>query len=572
MTEGNKIPPEQLGIQKTKQVKLDRRKVTIASNTGDGPIFRNKSHGDPWQKYNQYIEAPEGETKTQKEKRLAKNSSRGWAPRPEELGTTVIFQTGTQKNILGQLTEVVNQLEDGPYHADGRDNVLTFHNSNGSSPVVYEYTYHGGKGDLLNFDIDTDYTISIVEATQTSDIDPDNKVITNEINQLLPQEAPVSVNPNSLEGYGQRGMLSPTEALQAERQQATQEALRNYTPIVDPKQPPPGKQVYSSRAEAIQRESEAYQVSNKEIKEYYDSLEEHFKSRANPGDSGELGDLLMKPKTLPEMIIERTITVQSEVDPVLSSDRARRGEQIGRGNPNVVARHWKDGYKHLESVEGHYVVGKDPNAPWTEYQGYNPKKGEKIVLSRTMVVKIPIPGARIISSYQPRMSSTGSVNDMVRTIQNKITASAQVMGNPGLESSMNIDIFNVSERFSGTWYSKEVNHNISDSGYVCDIEFIEKTKPVSISHIKGTIPTIKVYDALHGLSEVAKKAFENGTHTARADVIARTNELLRLHGKSGKHYYIETDYDNPRKAIMYQAEDDMSNAKAVYEFEVKPKE
>ena len=68
-------------------------------------------------------------------------------------------------------------------------------------------------------------------------------------------------------------------------------------------------------------------------------------------------------------------------------------------------------------------------------------------------------------------------NDLENSTTNQITASATVLGDPTIESSMNFIIQNVSSLYSGKWYSKKVTHNITQGGgYTCDIEFVQENK------------------------------------------------------------------------------------------------
>ena len=99
-------------------------------------------------------------------------------------------------------------------------------------------------------------------------------------------------------------------------------------------------------------------------------------------------------------------------------------------------------------------------------------------------------------------------NDLENSITNQITASATVLGDPTIESSMNFLIQNVSDLYSGTWYAKKITHNInSGSGYTCDIEFVQQSKVTEKITITSEVSTTSMVKQVLGNLEEYRKNF-----------------------------------------------------------------
>ena len=112
-------------------------------------------------------------------------------------------------------------------------------------------------------------------------------------------------------------------------------------------------------------------------------------------------------------------------------------------------------------------------------------------------------------------------NDVINSVINRVEATARVVGDPIIESSMNINILNVSKRFSGVWYTKKVSHNINpQSGYICDIEFVRKNKTISKTVIKASTATNNLVEKLRQNVREAEKAGKNpGTARSKLEIL-----------------------------------------------------
>ena len=83
---------------------------------------------------------------------------------------------GVSTNKYNQLGEIFRWAKNGPYFLDGRDNMLNIHNQLTNRPISKVYTYAGGNGELLEFRVSSEYTISVVGVTKTTEIGPDKTI------------------------------------------------------------------------------------------------------------------------------------------------------------------------------------------------------------------------------------------------------------------------------------------------------------------------------------------------------------------------------------------------------------
>lgn len=123
-------------------------------------------------------------------------------------------------------------------------------------------------------------------------------------------------------------------------------------------------------------------------------------------------------------------------------------------------------------------------------------------------IEIPIAGVRLLADPHilGAVSSMGS--DIEEIITNQLTARGTFIGDPLIESGFNMQIQNVSNKYSGIWYTKQVTHKITpEGGYLCEIEFVQRAVPVS----KRIIESDWVHsDFGKNIHERAKNSLEKG--------------------------------------------------------------
>lgn len=75
---------------------------------------------------------------------------------------------------------------------------------------------------------------------------------------------------------------------------------------------------------------------------------------------------------------------------------------------------------------------------------------------RLVEQEFTIDGVKALTSEVKLNSKFSMGNDVINSVINRVEATARVVGDPIIESSMNINILNVSKRFSGVWYTKKL--------------------------------------------------------------------------------------------------------------------
>lgn len=167
-------------------------------------------------------------------------------------------------------------------------------------------------------------------------------------------------------------------------------------------------------------------------------------------------------------------------------------------------------------------------------------------------VNVLVPFNKLLPMFNPDSPLDSSLaNDIYLVTTNRQKATAKVLGDPGLRSSMVIKVQNVSHRYSKDWYVKKVTHTISANvGYICDIDFREKVNSNSQLVVSAESQVKRVSNMLAKAQEY-QKAHPEASKSASArkadlDIVAeavtkegKTNEISYL---GGNNWSIDT-YD-----------------------------
>lgn len=140
-------------------------------------------------------------------------------------------------------------------------------------------------------------------------------------------------------------------------------------------------------------------------------------------------------------------------------------------------------------------------------------------------VEIPIPAVRLLAEM-PDSIMDQAINDLSETVKNTLTAKAKVVGDPTLESSMNLIVKNVSNKYSGTWYIKKIIHRISpSSGYICDISFTKRVITNTAVHYVSKTNVIK--NKMASIRNEAKKYLASGGGNGFDMALSKIKELQK---------------------------------------------
>lgn len=462
---------------------------------------------------------------------------------------------GKHPSVYGQIGEIFRWAKGGPYFLDGRDNLLTVHNQLVNRPVSKVYTYAGGNGELLDFKVSSEFTLSVVGVNKTESID-ENKSVKSVITQSVngsdflgradawvnwgeglthndPNKYAIGQNPWDLEANAtfsgmSRSGRSYVEVPEGFYDNTTQEE-KELQKKIEANSP---TAVYSSLEEARTAMSTNLYFTKEELSQFFQDRKKDFDEmmaaanmdKGGPKDEETLGKLAHDFQNLGTMYLHRKARIRAIVDTrfyadpdnqelineVLSGKRDMAGNlddyqvRYNFSNPSPTTNPFQNtklGFEFLKSLDGVKVIeGENAKntinaaiAKYREQDYYGLRKDKNAYKSLALVeyeaeFEVPIDGTRVIANMPPSWASCIFPAQLEEHTQDQMEASAVVIGDPCLESSMNILIRNVSSCYSGIWYTKKVTHRFSTSeGYKCDIEFKKRTSDVITNQAECTI-------------------------------------------------------------------------------------
>lgn len=413
---------------------------------------------------------------------------------------------GTSRNAWSQFINLANNIPNGPYYMDGRDGKLEIHNRKYNRPVSKTYTYYGGNGELLHFSAESKFTKKTISVSKGSEISPEDKSIKTKSEQLvngsiLYVQNKVTVSgevyyPSAMFGGGASFEVPITRELiptgyPVSTKNLTQEDVEQY--IVYYKDHPK----YNSVSDGIDSSRYDLTFTKEELKQYenlvmtnFDSAVERAKGfNPNTSEKSISDNLHGQVDILPPFEVKRQFLVKSYKNRPTTDSAGKAIDPV-------------------KEYFGGFNFGKDENGEPYDLQLLQrdiPQEGGTYYDLYQITFKVD--GLKLID--QGAFGSGVDVgNDLEHSITNQITASATVLGDPTIESSMNFLIQNVSDLYSGTWYAKKITHSInSGDGYTCDIEFVQQSKVSERITIASEVSTAAMTKSILADKEVYKKNF-----------------------------------------------------------------
>lgn len=500
-----------------------------------------------------------------------------------EKRVTNVLLAGSFKNLHGQLKQLGKIMPNGPYYMDGRDGVLTIHNKMTNRPVCKVYTYAGGNGELLTFSVKSKFVRSSVELSKTSEVDPDSKDIVTTSTQVLNNQD--AANPDGyvswrdfLDYYPARADATRTvtnlpvneifprggtidTSVFVNNVKVNTEYLKNKVNYTTDKPSIPVVPTFFSYNEAIAQISAKPDLTQFEVDTYIKTLKERWAYIQNPRLASEMDDAIHFINELPNFIITRKVRVVKETkasvhDPNPELRNPSSYTKLGYGYKTLDDQLRTEeaaasrGLEHLKKNPKIKIIATNNiDSRGTYNKTYHTEIEVRYI--EEMDVEIPINGARVLSSEYTPLSGISMTNDIEDRIDNQVTANASVVGDPFLESSMNIQIQNVSLLYSGVWYTKKVTHKISSgNGYTCDIDFTQRDIPYSVNIIEGKIITNK---AMAEINNEAKKAIVTGSYKR----VPQLTQWLKEYAKNFPGYsLIAVGTSDPNQIAIYKARAD----------------
>lgn len=523
---------------------------------------------------------------------------------------------GTSRSKYYQLQDLCRSISGGPYFVDSRDGQIVLHNVKSQRNITKVYTYMGGYGELIEFSIKSSFVKTSTEIKQSTEINPDTKAVeTNFVQAVLDPNSgnpdtdgvdTFMIWPNlGTQFLNQRGGTvdpapnsaafqpigkpsskpsgSPTSSDSLPSKPAEYHVMWDYkatSQAIKAAEEKPSYPNYKTKFNSISQARKYYlthpeQVSQGEIYAYFNKWITDWNSKKTATDPTSLGELAHQLDRIPPMQITRHITIQASVDlETLGGSLGLKNQEIldqrtetfanavlsGQVDLSKYSNSWYvtpdgDGIKTSSMIMGG-TYRRNAEALLASIPGISISNPDDSVRGRLVTIEtdivIDMNGVDVVSGADTINLSGSMCNDVVEKVTNKVKATAKVIGDPVLESSMNIQIQNVSSKFTGLWYTKKVTHTISSSdGYMCNIEFVQRTVPVSTVTLKSNW-TKKDYGKQ--ILSAMKQAAENKTYN-RPSAIERK---VKNHLKSVPNYSFVAQVDPTTGKVIYSQRDMVS--------------
>lgn len=294
------------------------------------------------------------------------------------------------------------------------------------------------------------------------------------------------------------------------------------------------RRVYDSREHALSTEQSINMVTEQEVQEYVRILEEHGKilkgeipdnwTSWSEDERGKWWDDHHHLKVLPPFKIKRNITYTIPVQVEFDFDIRENANLLSvvHLKGSIAPLTYSVGNKN-SVVKALTALGKTNNQEIKVLAIYDPMveatvsrndlvQGRQILLYVEETIELYLNGVEVLAGstiVQDIVNSSWVEQDLLKKTTDAVKANATILGDPTVESSMNIQIQNVSSRYSGVWYTKKVTHKFSESeGYIMDIEFEKRNIPIKSIKIHTRTNSASKFMSM---SKAAKEKYEDGT-------------------------------------------------------------
>ena len=457
---------------------------------------------------------------------------------------------GTDRTLWKQLERVAGMLPNGPYMMDSRDDGISIHNHKFNQKPKLRYTYAGGNGELLSINIKTTKKTVSVQATKSSQIDPKDKTVTTSVSQSCEDNS-------SIPNY-----------LRADTDPVTENAIKAlWATTGGPVEAPKTNQIiqHEARLKVIKAARDekttkkqlqsSYKVTQEDRDRYLEQVKGQWGDLLN--DAKQTGNVfpLLKANSMDKMVVKVKAPIRMNVNPAdyatigMSPNTASSGRT--QSDVSNSARRYGSGVRYLKSQPGIIVI------PLKKKLAPDAQPRLDIIVEKE--VEVELDGARIFASATPQqLQNAMATNQLSDHAQKQKECTLKVLGRPELESSMVVEINNISKSHSGEWYTKKVKHTLNSSGYICSCELIAKSQPVSVNQTTSTINTQSIYSEFN---KVAKEKIKKGGKDIVSEIKAEFKELSKDPNLKDKSLMIDMSKYDPKTGNLpvFPASEDQVN-------------
>ena len=456
----------------------------------------------------------------------------------ETLSGVQLLYTGSLKgegNKWQQYDNDINAaLPNGKYylHGDGSGE-LKFQNDV-ISDAYKVYTWAGGNGELLSFEVEDDFSITQTQVNKSQDIDADKQLNSKTNTQL--DGNPTDEVVHLMNKPGEEKKESTTEPRTSQSSVVptgvpsnTVDPLTTLINALKGRWGKKNKKSYLDLAVDAVRHHMQNQESIENIKssvspdfytynrtESYTNPNAHSKAVAPTINSRALGSWCPTPTDYQvEEFIRNATKAWTELVSKQKFDANSPDELVRKNWENLmklqyydivkevvvygstdVEGHTRGYYDQLESViaaggpSNYFSTGLITGNPYHfEGEGWSAQvldvtretsqesQGYKFNTYK-LKIKYSLNGEKVMNALDTESGDISLFNDLTRITTHKMEARATTIGDPLMEATMNINIQGVGP-YSRRWYVTKITHELSPQrGYICNIEF----KPYEITN------------------------------------------------------------------------------------------
>lgn len=438
-------------------------------------------------------------------------------------------------NVLVQLKKKFSTFRNGPWYIDSRDGVVYIHNRKNSISNVHDYTYNRENGELLSatFTIQEVYKPFAGVKSAIDALGKGLGKITGKLDEFfLPDgsEIPSDLGSETLEEYNKRSRINRTDTVEDVmrrngygegwklwRKQEGKLESRYVNSIWEGQRltreynskTPGQKQAQINKAikEAYGKTDRNAQLNylfqknpmlkekwilainaikdygeNSPYAQYYKN--DFMKSASNynvPAKSVGFNDYSTKRFTISLSPFENTgpQSVKKASDKALKTWVVKNQVKRKLSGANLIPGSEKlYTFKKLVPIHGSpnptfkqvIMTGGTVDIMYTGYGGYRTfTNGAQVVqdaLGRNLDGKKAPNFSNLLGDVKKALHNAGKGKK-----EKQLLATVRVIGNPDIEVSNSLGLYNVGKKYSGQWYVKKVTHLIEPGqGYICDIE------------------------------------------------------------------------------------------------------
>ena len=528
----------------------------------------------------------------------------------EEYDARAALINGTSRTKYAQFRDVTRVLNNGPFFVDSRDDKIVIHNAKLARDISKVYDYRGPNGELITFEISSKFVVVQQEVKQSTEIDPDTKDLSTVTVQgiLAPDEGnPDSPEVDAYIKWGQdsgllweRNPALVTGGYHERREyplyrhlspktldtipspqpvDTTISAVNNRVSGKSPSENPQSVRTFKSIADATQYYQSNPGATSLEIQEWVNKTVEEYKAKLNQNES-DIALSARKLDEIPTYTIKRVVTIVQPVNLITLANKIEGSNYSMQEFSNAVISGQLDlalyqnpnkeyTYRKDHAYDPHYTQSVDDalnfettletksyrkalqylNAiPGVKILGSTGNKGTRQqTIEYQLLLGIDVNGIDLAAGADSINLGASFGGDITDSIRNRVKAQATVIGDPTLESSMNIQIQGISKKYDGLWYTKEVTHKITKDGYTCDIELVERNIPISTTILRAIKPKT---DYGKEMLETIKTAKETGDWNNVSEMRSQIHEAFTQYPTNS--FVIQMDPANGNQVIMGQ--------------------